>query len=163
MMTPNDAKTWHKGVSGDVGDVLNYLGPRTVPAVTLEANVDDMIQCFAASTHSRVIYVTDAEGRLEGTITQQELVKHVFLHYHDEYLDKRALLSHAISESAADIMHNERRHCMASDSLEELLADMISFHQDEVPVVDNENKLIYDITMMDIIRYCAQKRENGDL
>lgn len=140
---------------GNVGDVLAFIGHRPLPVVRESASIEEIVNCFTQSTYSRVIYVVDENGALAGAVTQEELVKHLFIHYHDEYLDKRSLLSQAVSETAADLMHNERLHCTANDELAALLTDMISFHQDEVPVVDSTNRIINDITMMDIIRYCA--------
>lgn len=149
--------SWTEGLSGTVKDALDFIGERQVPVVQEDAQVSDIIRCFADSSYSRVIYVTSLDGALLGAITQQELVKHVFIHFHDEYMDKRSLLSQAVSETAEDFMHNERLHCRMEDDLGELLTEMITFNQDEVPVVDSSNKLINDITMMDIIRFSAAK------
>ena len=154
MFSIDERETWQQGVSGKkVKDLLAFIGDRELPVVTEDASVDDIIRCFAKSTYSRVIYVISVEGALLGAITQQELVKHVFIHYHDEYMDKRSLLSQAVSESASDFMQNERLHCGLEDDLEEVLTEMIAYHQDEVPVVDASNHLLSDITMMDIIHF----------
>lgn len=155
MSYPGETEKYEDGSIGKVSDVLRYIGARTVPVVNESASVGEIVTCFVESSYSRVIYVTAEDGSLLGSITQQELVKHVFIHFHDEYLDKRSLLSQAVAETAADLMHNERLHCQLDDDLGGLLTEMISFHQDEVPIVDSQNKIIHDITMIDIIRYCA--------
>ena len=73
---------------------------------------------------------------LQGVITEEALVKYLFIHYHDDMLDTRALISRAISEQASDLMGNERLKASVNDDLDLILEEMIACKVDEVPVLD---------------------------
>ncbi len=138
---------------GTVQDLLTYIGDRPWPSVQETTSIEDAVDALSASTYSHIVYVIDESKILRGVITKESLVKHLFIHYHDEMLDTRALISQALSEQASDLMKNERLKASLNDDLDYILEEMIACKVDEVPVIDGEDRLLGDITMKDIIRY----------
>lgn len=150
--------TW----AGTVQDVTEHTGPRKLPVVSVTAAVDDLIACLADSDYSHLVYVLDDQRILVGVVAMDVLVKHLFIHFHDDQLDTRVLISHTLCDCAGDLMRNDRLHTTTDASLESLLEKMIATATDEVPVLDEAGCLIADITMKDIIRfYAAQSRERS--
>jgi CBS domain-containing protein len=141
-----------KGI-GTVQNLLTYIGERPWPSVQETTSIEDAVDALSASAYSHTIYVTDESKVLRGLITQETLVKHLFIHYHDEMLDTRALISQALSEQASDLMRNECLKASVNDDLDSILEEMISCKVDELPVIDGDGRLLGDITMKDIIRY----------
>jgi len=138
---------------GSAQDLLLYIGNRPWPSVQGDASIEGAVEALSQSVYSHIVYVTDETQVLQGVITEETLVKYLFIHYHDDMLDTRALISRALSEQASDLMRNERLKASASDNLDFILEEMIACKVDEVPVLDEGGRILGDITMKDIIRY----------
>lgn len=138
---------------GDVKDLLLYIGNRPWPSVVEQASIDDAVEALSQSSYSHIVYVTDETQILQGVVTEEALVKYLFIHYHDDMVDTRALISRALSEHASDLMRNERLKASPDDGLDYILEEMITCKVEEVPVLDESGRMIGDITMKDIIRY----------
>jgi len=138
---------------GTAQDLLVYIGNRPCPSVQEDASIETAVEALSQSVYSHIVYVTDETQVLQGVITEETLVKYLFIHYHDDMLDTRALISRALSEQASDLMRNERLKAVSSDDLDFILEEMIACKVDEVPVLDEDGRMLGDITMKDIIRY----------
>jgi len=138
---------------GTAQDLLVYIGNRPWPSVQEGASIETAVEALSQSVYSHIVYVTDETQVLQGVITEETLVKYLFIHYHDDMLDTRALISRALSEQASDLMRNERLKAVSSDDLDFILEEMIACKVDEVPVLDEDGRMLGDITMKDIIRY----------
>jgi len=138
---------------GTAQDLLVYIGNRPWPSVQEDASIEAAVEALSQSVYSHIVYVTDETQVLQGVITEETLVKYLFIHYHDDMLDTRALISRALSEQASDLMRNERLKAVSSDDLDFILEEMIACKVDEVPVLDEDGRMLGDITMKDIIRY----------
>ena len=143
---------------GTVRDLLLYIGRRPWPSVKEKTSIEDAVEALSLSVYSHVVYVTDETQILQGVITEETLVKYLFIHYHDEMLDTRALISRALSEQASDLMRNERLKALSNDSLDFILEEMIACKVNEVPVLNDDGRMEGDITMKDIIRYQQYKK-----
>ncbi|MFD2230928.1 HPP family protein [Alkalimarinus sediminis] len=146
------SRAGNRGI-GDVKDLLLYIGNRPWPSVVEHASINDAVEALSQSSYSHIVYVTDETQILQGVVTEEALVKYLFIHYHDDMVDTRALISRALSEHASDLMGNERLKASSDDDLDYILEEMITCKTDEVPVLDADGRMIGDITMKDIIRY----------
>ena len=146
-----------------VQDLLTFIGHRPWSSVKEDVSIEDAVEALSQSTYSHIIYVTDDEQILQGVITEETLVKYLFIHYHDDMLDTRALIRRAISEQASDLMRNDRLKASANDGLDFILEEMIACKVDEVPVLDKSGRMEGDITMKDIIRYHQHKKRGNDV
>ncbi|MDY6971385.1 MAG: CBS domain-containing protein [Thermodesulfobacteriota bacterium] len=141
----------NKSGSGKIADLLDNLKQRKIPAIYEQASISEIIEAFAGSSHSRLLYVVDQEGRLKGFISLGNLVRHVFFNYHDPYIDTRKLTHMALSEIAAHFMQREPQFALASDDLQSLLQRMIKYNIKEIPIVDDEKRIVADITIVDLL------------
>ncbi|NVM23275.1 MAG: CBS domain-containing protein [Desulfobacterales bacterium] len=146
------ARAKNKRDFGKIGDLVEELGQREIPAVYERAIVGEIIDAFVKSHHSRVLYVVDEEARLKGVISLGNLIRHVFFLYHDPYVDTRNLISMAISQTAKDFMQREPLFCVESDDLEDVLQRMIKHNVKEIPVLDDEKRIVADLTMVDLLK-----------
>ncbi len=146
----------HQNATGGIGtarNLLDYIGTRPWPTVMEQDSIEEAVEALSQSSYSHVVYVTDSTQVLQGVITEEALVKYLFIHYHDEMLDTRVLISRALSEQASDLMRNDRLKASLDDDLDLILEEMIACKVDEVPVLDSGGRMLGDITMKDIIRY----------
>ena len=138
---------------GKVGDFLKEAKPRHVPKVREQAGVSELIEAFVQSDHSRIVYVVDDQERLKGIISLGNLVRHFFFHYHDTHIDSRHLISMAVSETAKDFMHENALVARVTDDVEDVLKRMIKNNIKEIAILDSENRVIADLTIIDLLKY----------
>ena len=138
---------------GKVGDFLKEAKPRHVPKVREQAGVSELIEAFVQSDHSRIVYVVDDQERLKGIISLGNLVRHFFFHYHDTHIDSRHLISMAVSETAKDFIHENALVARVTDDVEDVLKRMIKNNVKEIAILDSENRVIADLTIIDLLKY----------
>ncbi len=136
---------------GKIADLIRNLTQRKIPVIYEQAGISEIIEAFAESTHSRLLYVVDQEGGLKGFISLGNLVRHVFFDYHDPYIDTRKFTHMAISETAGHFMQREPHFAVASEDLQEVLQRMIKYNIKEIPIVDDEKKIVADLTIVDLL------------
>jgi len=152
------AGTKNKRSLGKIADLIRNMKQRKIPVIYEQASISEIIEAFVASTHSRLLYVVDQEGRLTGFISLGNLIRHVFFHYHEPYIDTRKLTHMALSETAGHFMQRTPHFAVASDDLQEVLQRMVKDNIKEIPIVDNEKKIVADLTIVDLLNQYKQVR-----
>lgn len=150
--------TGNKRNLGKIADLIKDLRQRKIPVIQERAGISEIIEAFTGSTHSRLLYVVDQTGRLKGFISLGNLVRHVFFDYHDPYIDTRRFTHMAISETAGHFMQREPHFAIASDDLKEVLQRMVKNNIKEIPIVDNNKKIVADLTIVDLLNQYKQVR-----
>ncbi|HUV77302.1 MAG TPA: CBS domain-containing protein [Desulfobacterales bacterium] len=148
MMESGNRKT-----AGKIEDLIKDLAHRKIPVINEDADIDEIIQAFARSTHSRLIYVVDPKGRLKGFLSLGNLVRHVFFHFHELHIDTRSFTHMAVSEKAGHFMQRTPHFAVASDDMEAVLQRMIKDNIKEIPIVDEEKKVVADLTIVDFLNH----------
>jgi CBS domain-containing protein len=138
---------------GKIADLVERLKERKVPVVPKGATVSEIIDAFAASDHSRILYVVDDEGSFRGVLSLGNMIRHVFFHYHDPSIDSRSLVSMVVSETAGDFMQKEPMVTMLSDDVEAVLQRMIDHNVKEIPILDDEKRVVADLTIVDLLKH----------
>jgi CBS domain-containing protein len=138
---------------GKIADLVERLKQRKVPVVPKRATISEIIDAFAASNHSRILYVVDDEGRFRGILSLGNMIRHVFFHYHDPSIDSRSVVSMVVSETAGDFMQKEPMVAMLSHDVEAVLQRMIDHNVKEIPILDDEKRVVADLTIVDLLKY----------
>ncbi|MCK4391049.1 MAG: CBS domain-containing protein [Desulfobacterales bacterium] len=147
------AGTQEKRGLGKIADLLEELKQRKPPVVSRQATVSEIVDAFVQSHHSHILYVVDSEGKLRGVISLGNLVRHVFFLYHDPSIDARSLVSMAISETAGDFMQREPMFTVVSEDVEDVLQRMINNNVKEIPILDDEKRIVADLTIVDLLKH----------
>lgn len=137
-----------------IGELLADLGEgaHPLPVVGEEATVDEIINAFVVSHHSRLLYVVDSAGCLSGVISFGQMIRHVFYHYHGLQYDTRSMVHKSFSETARDFMQRDPLVVTMADGLEMVLERMVRHNVKEVPVVDQQGRVVADLTMVDLLK-----------
>jgi len=138
---------------GKIADLVKQLKQRKIPVVSKGATVNEIIDAFAASDHSRILYVVDDELKFRGVLSLGNMIRHVFFHYHDPSIDSRSLVSMVISETAGDFMQRESMFAIYSEDVEDVLRRMIDHNIKEIPILDDEERVVADLTIVDLLMY----------
>ena len=148
------ARAKDKRSFGKIADLLEQLKQRKVPVVLKRATVSEIIDAFAASDHSRILYVVDDEWRFIGVLSLGNMIRHVFFHYHDpSSIDSRSIISMVVSETAGDFMQREPIFAIYSEDVEDVLQRMIDHNVKEIPILDDEKRVVADLTIVDLLKY----------
>jgi CBS domain-containing protein len=134
-----------------VGELLNANKGRTIPIVFTEATLDEVVKVMASAPHSRVVFVIDEEERLVGTIPLGALVPHIFGGNLSRIVNRRLMLSLVTTRIASDIMVKKPLFVRKEESVYSLLHSMVVRNIKEVAVVDEDHKVVAELTMVDLL------------
>jgi CBS domain-containing protein len=146
---------------GKISDFLEKLQQRNIPKVNEDASLSEILDAFVDSDYSRIVYVVDNQERLKGIISLGNLIRHVFFLYHDTDISSRHLISMAVSETAKDLMLEKTLFALTSDDVESVLKRMIKHNVKEIAILDDEKRIIADLTMIDLLEH--YKNAKGDI
>ena len=136
-----------------IGEVIAGLKGREFPLVRQESSIEEMINAMVRYQHSRLLYVVDEEGKLLGTIALGPLVRHVFRRSHEPKIHPRSIMSMITTETAKDIMQKNPIFAREDEDVEVVLRRMIGKNVDEIAVLDNEKRVVADVTMIDLLTF----------
>jgi len=136
-----------------VADLVALLPKRSLPVIAKGATANDVVNGFADSQHTRLLYVLDGEGRLAGVISLGRMVRHVLNSYHEPRIHSRHLLNMLGSETAVQLMQKETVSARLSEDLEKVMRRMIDNNVKEIAILDENLKVVADLTMVDILKY----------
>ena len=156
-MTNQDTSQDHGLVS--IAEVVKTLGGREMPAISEKTPVEDAIERMVQFPHSRLLYVLDGHGKLIGTVSLANLVSHFFSHSHEPQVHPRSLLSMITTETVRDIMERHPVVATEAEGVESVLKKMVEKNLTEIAVLDDENRLIADVTMIDLLCFLVTERK----
>ena len=139
------------GSSGKVREVVETHSGRQLPVIRRTTHIDKLAEAIKWFRHARQLYVVDDDGRLLGVITLASLVRHIFVHHHGADINPRHLLSSLTTETAEDIMLQSPLVVTLEEGVEDVLERMVAADVEEIPVVDDEGRVVADLTMIDLL------------
>lgn len=136
-----------------IAELIRGYPERQLPIIGEDALVEEIIQAMICFKHSRLLYVVDDCGQLTGTISLEILVRHVFSRNHVPQIHPRRLVSMITAENAKHIMQKNPIYAMEEEEVGVVLERMIASNMKEIAVLDQEKRVISDITMIDLLAF----------
>jgi len=133
-----------------IGDVLHKIGNLPYLTIHIDCTLEEASKKIADVRHLRTIYVLDHEGRLQGTLSLGELIRSMITAGHKPHFHARSLLARITAKKAADIMDKYVVYARKENDLNSVLERMIDNHIKEIPVVDEDKKIIVNIGIIDL-------------
>jgi CBS domain-containing protein len=94
--------------------------------------------------------------RLYGAISLGNLAKHLLFHLNEKEIDNLHLTNMALAETAMDYIDRPLISAKISDKIETVLANMLKASIKEIPIVDDQGRLVADLTLVDILNSCLE-------
>lgn len=145
-----------------VHEVLARAGRTAGPAtVRADATLREAVEAMIEDDDTHKVYVLDSEGKLVGVITLEALLRHA-----GYMLGVRQAGMTSFIRMLAEIADGRADQVMAKPvrvSKDEMLVNatklMVEHHLNDLPVVDEGNRLVSELRGMDILRLsvCAWK------
>jgi CBS domain-containing protein len=134
----------------NIGDALDQLGSLPYLAIAGEATMEDAANQVTGLRQVRGIYVVDAGGRFLGTISLGVLIRHITSARHRPQFHVRSLLDRITSEKLADLMDRHVIFAGKEDDLQAVMDRMLTANIKEIPVVDENRRLIGVVSLFDL-------------
>jgi CBS domain-containing protein len=136
-----------------IRDVMQRIEDREVPAVFDDSTIDKVIEKIVRFPHTRLIYVTDREQRLKGTITVGSLLRHLFPYHYEGRIHGRGILRNITAQKAKDLMDTKNILASPGEEVDEVMERMAKSGVKEMAIVDENDRILADITAVDLLRY----------
>lgn len=136
----------------NIRDIIPNMEQRELPLIHEDAELNEVIDIMMQANNDRTHYIVDRENRLLGTISLNELIRHIFSHSHEPKIHPRRLMDMVTSETAKHIMLKTPVSATKEDDVETILNKMIKHNIKQIAIVDRDNKVTHDITMLDLLR-----------
>jgi len=133
-----------------IGDVLHKIGNLPYLTIHIDCTLEEASRKIADVGHLRTIYVIGPEGRLQGILSLGELIRSLISAGHKPHFHARSLLARITAKKAADIMDKYVVYAKKEDDPNSVLERMIDNHIKEIPVVDEDKKIIANIGIIDL-------------
>lgn len=142
-----------------IGDVLHKIGHLPYLAIDLDCNLEEASKKVADLGHLRTIYVVGHQGRLQGILSVGKLIRSLTTAGHKPYFHARSLLGRITAKKAADIMDKYVVYARKEEDPNRVLARMLDNHIKEIPVVDEDKKIIANIGIIDLWKLIENRRK----
>lgn len=136
-----------------IEEVAASLQGRELPVIHENAELKEIVEGMINFGHSRILYVVDDEGRLLGTISLGTLVRHVFSRSHEPKIHPRRLMTSITMENARHMMQKHPVFAKRGEEIRIVVDRMIRSNVKEIAIIDDERKIVGDITMLDLLEF----------
>ena len=133
-------------------DVLDKIESQPYLAVSAESTLENVADRITRERQIRGIYILDNQGRLEGYLSLGILIRNVVISRNQPRFHIRSLLTQVTSEKVGDIMESHVVCARKDDPVERVLDFMADRNIKEIPVVDDDRRIIAVVTILDLWR-----------
>jgi len=136
-----------------IREVLERIGAREIPMIGLDSPIAEVIRIMADFVHTRLVYVVDQDQRLKGTISEGSLLRHIYPHHYEEKIHPQGILGRITAETARHLMDKRSIAATPEETVDDVLRRMARCGVKEMAVLDEEGRILGDITAIDLLRY----------
>jgi CBS-domain-containing membrane protein len=145
-----------------VEETLNKIPPHDYLAISGDCSLEEAAERLIHMRQIRGVYVVDAKERLQGYLSLGVLIRNVMGGRFKPYFHLRSLLARLTTEKVADIMTKNVVYARKEDDIERTLERMIPRNMKEIPIVDDEGRMIAVVGIIDLWVLVRRLSENKD-
>ena len=142
--------------STKVAELVAVLKKRRIPIIHENVSIKEVVEVMISFEPRRLLYVVDDEKKLAGIISLGILARHVFSTSHEPQIHARFLINMITAETAKDIMQRKTVVATENEQIGMVLKKMIRTNVHEMPVVDDKERVVADITLIDLLRFLVK-------
>lgn len=137
-----------------IKDLYENINEREIPVVREQDSIREVLDKMLHHPHTRLMYVVDQDGVCMGIISLGALARHLFSSSFEPAVHARSVIAVLTAETAKHIMNRGLIYAGPEDEVEAVIKKMVKAGIKEIPVLDKANRIIGDITMLDLLAYC---------
>ena len=135
-----------------INEALDKIEGQPYLSVSADSTLERVAEQIRRQKQIRGIYVLDKHGRLEGYLSLGVLIRNVVISRNQPRFHIRSLLTQITSEKVADIMETRVVCARKNDSVERILDLMGDRNMKEIPIVDDDRRIIAIANILDLWR-----------
>ena len=139
-----------------IANIIEEFKNSRAPVIEEDAKIEDVLKEIIVQESNRVLYVVDGKEQLKGTITLNEIARHIFSMSHEHRIHGRRIMDMVTSEDVGHLMKKKPPYVLENDDLEEVIKKMIKSNMKHLALVDDKKRIICDISMVNIIKYMVE-------
>ncbi len=133
--------------------IVRDFRPYEAPLITTkEVDIATLVGEFVKNPSLHHVCVIDKSGRLLGLINRKKVFKHLFFHHVRPDSMVRNLLDLVTAESSTEMMLTHFVTCKEDDNIDDVIKNLIEYNIREIPVVDDEGRVLGFITILMIMK-----------
>ena len=133
-----------------IGEAIKTIGSLPYLAIPGGMTLEEVAGKILAARQIRGIYVVDEKDRLQGIISLGLLISRVLENKIKPTFHARSLLDRITADKAMDIMDSRVIFARTNDDIQTVLDRMIQNDIKEIPVVDEHQKVIGNLGIIDL-------------
>ena len=141
-----------KGARVKLKDVMPHVKKKGFVALDPDSPIEEVVRIITESGNDSILYVTNDEYNLLGTVSLDELARHIFSSNHELRVHSRRLMDMVTAETARHIMKKQPPYAKEDEDIETVIKKMIRSQVKHMAVLDDSNRMTGDISMKELIR-----------
>jgi CBS domain-containing protein len=126
--------------------------------INQNASLKELVLAITEDGRTRSLYVVDEKERLQGIITLRELIQSAFVYHIRSIPIPWHSIYHTLLETEAkQVMSTDPVFAKDEDDLEAVLNRMLENEMEEIPVVDDEMKVIGELNLLELLTVWLEK------
>jgi len=147
----------NEGFKIKIVDIISDLLVNQAPIIPVDAPIALVLDEIINQDSNRAVYVVDKANKLLGTITLNEIARHIFSMSHEHRVHSRRIMDMVTSEDVDHIMKKNPPYIRENETLGDVIGKMIKSDMKHIALVDENNKVLCDISMVDIIKRMVEQ------
>ena len=135
-----------------VSEALTQLASQPYLVVGGDCTLEEISDKIKDQRQVRGVYVADPKGRLQGTLSLGVLIRHLTSARHKPLFHMRSLLAQLTTGKVGDLMDKNVLYARLEDEVDEVLDRMIHSNIKEIPVVDEDGRVMAVMSLLDLWR-----------
>lgn len=134
-------------------NVLDWINkhPRSIVTVSVEATIQAAAERMLQEPCVRDVFVINDEGKVVGHLSHIRLAKNILIEHRPVHT-RRQLMERVAGGNVSELMDPELYFAHADEQLDEVLSRQLSKQLEDMPVIDQDGKLIGAINISDVLR-----------
>ena len=110
-----------EGFKIKIADIISDLLVNKAPVISKDAPIALVLDAIINQDSNRVLYVVDKDNKLLGTITLNEIARHIFSMSHEHKIHSRRIMDMVTSEDVEHIMKKRPPCILENDNLGDVI------------------------------------------
>ena len=136
-----------------IKEIMKHIKGRKLPCVSEHSDISEVVRVAVRFPHTRLVYVTDKHKKLLGAITIGSLMRYLYPYHYEDKIHSRDILRNINIEKASHLMSSGNVKASPNETVDVVLKRMARTGAKEIAVVDNEGRILADITAIDLLKY----------
>lgn len=142
-----------------VGDIYQLIVGKPA-TINMKQNLKDAVESMIHSTRSQKIYVVNDKNQLVGTVTLETILRQIGYIYgvrKPGVMSFFQFLREILMETVTEFMEKNPVKVTKDDKILDALKLMVTYHLNDLPVVDENNIIIGELNGVEILTKSLKK------